>query len=74
MANLVDAHSEEQQCVVLLSIKRDLTRDLGALGQREGVISICDIVVQRLADEENEQGTGQVFNLSYNHKSHPNKP
>ena len=55
MANLVDAHSEEQQCVVLLSIERDLTRDLGALGQREGVISICDIIVQRLADEEVEQ-------------------
>lgn len=40
---------------MLLSIERDLTRDLGALGQREGVISICDIVVQRLADEEVEQ-------------------
>ena len=40
---------------MLLSIERDLTRDLGALGQREGVISICDIIVQRLADEEVEQ-------------------
>lgn len=37
---------------MLLSIKRDLTRDLGALGQCEGVIGICDIVVQCLANEE----------------------
>ena len=52
MANLVDAHSEEQQCVVLFSIECDFTRDFGALGQRKGVIGICDIVVQCLANEE----------------------
>ena len=55
VANLVDAHSEEQQCVVLLSIECDLARDLGALGQCERVIGVCYIVVQRFADEEVEQ-------------------
>lgn len=37
---------------MLFSIECDFTRDFGALGQRKGVIGICDIVVQCLANEE----------------------
>ena len=33
-------------------IECDFTRDFGALGQCKGVIGICDIVVQCLANEE----------------------
>gem|GEM_PF-3163872 len=37
---------------MLFSIECDFTRDFGAFGQCKGVIGICDIVVQCLANEE----------------------